>query len=290
MGDCIFCGKPAGWFKTAHEECRQADSERIQAEVAENSRLQALQQAFAADLKQKIKAGQLVAVDAAISDEVAEGRLSFENRKNILVRIWAGLLEEFLEDGALTDDEESLLTRTKDRFQLSEADLNRKGAYGRFVKAAILSAVLKGETPNVALADGYGANLQQSETPVWSFSGVEYLEDRIRRQMVGGSQGVSLRVMKGVYYRVGAFKGEPVSTTQRVHVDTGKLLLTTKHLYFIGPAKSTRIPYSKVVSFEPYSNGFGLMRDAASAKPQLFLVDDPWFAYNLVTNLASRGG
>lgn len=29
-----------------------------------------------------------------------------------------------------------------------------------------------------------------------------------------------------------------------------------------------------------------LMRDAASAKPQIFITGDGWFTYNLVTNLA----
>jgi len=46
------------------------------------------------------------------------------------------------------------------------------------------------------------------------------------------------------------------------------------------------VPYSKIVSFTPYSDGIGIQRDAASAKPQTFVTGDGWFIYNLVVNLA----
>ena len=44
--------------------------------------------------------------------------------------------------------------------------------------------------------------------------------------------------------------------------------------------------YDKIVDFEPYSDGFGIMREAQTAKPQFFRTGDGWFAYNLATNLA----
>jgi len=39
----------------------------------------------------------------------------------------------------------------------------------------------------------------------------------------------------------------------------------------------------------PYSDGIGIHRDAASAKPQIFVTGDGWFTYNLVVNLAAEG-
>jgi hypothetical protein len=129
-------------------------------------------------------------------------------------------------------------------------------------------------------------NLQKGEQIVWAFPAADYLEDKTKRQYVGGSQGVSVRIMKGVDYRVGAFKGQPVERTERVHIDTGWVVITNKHIYFAGSARSLRIPYSKVVSFLPFDDGIGIIRDAANAKPQIFVTGDGWFSYNLVTNLA----
>ena len=44
--------------------------------------------------------------------------------------------------------------------------------------------------------------------------------------------------------------------------------------------------YDQIVDFEPFSDGFSIMRDAQTAKPQAFKTGDGWFAYNLAVNLA----
>ena len=129
-------------------------------------------------------------------------------------------------------------------------------------------------------------HFQKGEQVVWAFLGAQFLEDKVRRQFVGGSRGVSIRVMKGVYYRVGAFKGHTIERTERVLVDTGALVVTQKNLYFAGPRKALRVPFSKIISFEPFDDGIGILREAATAKPQVFVTGDGWFTYNLVVNLA----
>ncbi len=103
---------------------------------------------------------------------------------------------------------------------------------------------------------------------------------------MGGSHGVSVKIMKGVYYRTSAFKGRPVETSSLDLMDVGKLGITTKYIYFVGSKKSFRVPYKKVVNFVPYSDGIGLFRDAANAKQQVFKSGDGWFLFNLVANLA----
>ena len=48
--------------------------------------------------------------------------------------------------------------------------------------------------------------------------------------------------------------------------------------------------YHPIVSFEPYEDGFGIMRDAQTAKPKAFRTGDGWFPYNLAVNLAQMQG
>ncbi len=79
-----------------------------------------------------------------------------------------------------------------------------------------------------------------------------------------------------------------VKIPETIHIDTGLLGITTKHIYFTGPLKSFRIKYIKIVSFELFSDGIGVHRDAQTAKPQLFTTGDGWFTYNLITNLAKN--
>ena len=59
---------------------------------------------------------------------------------------------------------------------------------------------------------------------------------------------------------------------ERVSHGAGLMVVTNKHLYYHG-AKAFRIPFSKIVSYEPFSNGIGITRDAANAKMQTFVTD-----------------
>ena len=107
---------------------------------------------------------------------------------------------------------------------------------------------------------------------------VDYLETVVRRERRGTSHGVSIRVARGLYYSPGQFRSRPIEWEE-----TG---LTTKHLYFSGPKKKFRVRYDKILASGPYQDGFGIMRDAQTAKPQSFVTGDGWFAYNLAVNLA----
>ena len=107
----------------------------------------------------------------------------------------------------------------------------------------------------------------KSETLVWVIGGVGYLETVVRRERRGTSHGVSIRVAKGLYYRPSTFRSRPIEWEETVHADTGLRELTTKHVYFAGSRKRFRVRYDRIVSFDPYDDGFGIMRDAQTAKP-----------------------
>jgi len=281
LGNCKYCGKPAGFLRSKHAECEEENRKRDYA--IQNANAQILSEALGA-----ISGTDTFSIlEARITELEQANRISSDQRKPVLIRAWEKSVDGFLEDGILDASEEKRLVEFRDHFGLSQADLNSNGALTKTAKAGVLRDVLDGKIPERVSVDGsLPVNLQKGEIVVWAFPNSKYLEDKTRRQFVGGSQGVSVRVMKGVYYRVGAFKGEAVESTERGHVDTGWVVVTTKNLYFAGPRKSLRVPYPKIVSFEPFSDGVGIMRDAATAKPQIFVTGDGWFTYNLVTNLS----
>lgn len=292
MGDCVFCGKPAGIFKSRHKECALADEA---AKAKERERVVSLEreqadfvQASLEDAFLTVKnGGDLAALEMRLLDAVAAEKLDRAQMSEMFVKAWEKSVDAFLDDGLLDPEEESKLAKCQERFLLTQEKLNRNGKFMRVAKSGILRRVMAGEIPSNVDVDHQGmVNLQRGETLVWLFNRAQYLEDIVRKQVVGRSQGMSFRIMSGVYYRVGGFKGESISTLERKNLGTGVLLVTDKNLYFVGPGKTTRIPYSKVVSFTPYSDAVGLMRDTLSAKPQFFVVDDAWFAFNLITNLA----
>lgn len=274
MGDCVYCRKPAGLFRSKHQECEQI----------KNSGTAQIRAAIASSLTDP---EQIRALPGRARDVADKSFVSTYEIKEIVVDTFSTTLDGFLEDGVLDSSEEQKLMELAKAFSLDQADLDKSGAYTKVVKSAVLRDVMNGEFPErITISESLPINFQKGEKIIWVFQNTEYLEDKNKRHYVGGSQGVGIRVMKGVYYRVGSFKGQAINTTERVHVDTGILVLTNKHMYFSGPSKSLRLPYAKIVSFQPFSDGVGIIRDAATAKPQIFVTGDGWFSYNLAANLA----
>ena len=129
-------------------------------------------------------------------------------------------------------------------------------------------------------------NLMKSEKLVWVMQDVDYIETVVRRERRGSSHGLSIRVARGVYYRPSSFRSRVIEKEETVRQDTGLLGFTTKHIYFPGPKTKFRVRYDRIVDFEPYDDGFGIMKDNQTAKPQVFQTGDGWFSYNLAVNLA----
>jgi hypothetical protein len=121
---------------------------------------------------------------------------------------------------------------------------------------------------------------------VWGFANTQYAEEKVYKEYVGGSQGISVRIMEGVYYRTGGYRGHTVEEECLTIIDTGELILTDKNVYFVGPKRSLRIPYSKIISYRPYRDGVDITRDTANAKAQTFITGDGPFTYSLLINLS----
>lgn len=276
MHPCPYCGESSGLFHTFHAECKQKHDVGVGAMVGTATK--AARTGEHLDQLQ-VELGK-IARDSLVKDAEIQAAL---------VSGWEAALDCALADNALTADEEQHLVFYSQKLGLSREDLNRNGAWNRLAMASTLRQILEGKVPPAPTVDGnLPFNFLKTESLIWVCQNVRYLEDRTRRQYVGGYQGMSVRVMKGVYYHAGGFKGHPVESTTRAEVDHGLLAITTKNLYFEGNTKRFRIPYLKVVSFEPYSDGIGVQLDAASAKPQSFITGEGWFVYNAVVNLAKR--
>lgn len=274
MGKCTFCGEDAGLFRSRHGECQKRRDSAL-SEILGRATDSATGDADIEDLPVRL---QLLASQNFVSDTELRATLikGFENAVDVI-----------LDDHSVSEDEEVHLDAFAGAFGLKRRELEAGGAPDRIAKGIILRKTSEGQIPvppeNV---DDLPFNFQKSERCVWVFYDVEFFEETTKTRFEGGSTGVSLRVAKGLYVRQSAFRGHPVVTSELSHLDSGVLALTTKHLYFAGSRKSHRTPYTKIVSFRPHTDGLGVQRDAARAKPQVYTLEDGWFAFNLVRNLA----
>ena len=198
---------------------------------------------------------------------------------------FGALIDKALADHLLTEAEEEKVIGLLREFNLTVNDLPPEIGE-RFIKCAILRELAAGRAPErVNVTGDLPLNLGREEKIIWVFQDVTYFTTRSRTQYVGGSHGASIRVMKGVYYRVGAFKGEPVRTEYLSEEGNGSLTITNKAIYFYASPKFVKLNPKKIIAVETFSDGISITRDAANAKPQTFKLDDPWFAANVITKL-----
>lgn len=98
----------------------------------------------------------------------------------------------------------------------------------------------------------------------------EALEDRSRTVRVGyHGPSARVRLAKGVYYNLGSMNVARQTETYQHSFGIGALCMTNKRLLWISPAKSISTNLSSIVRYDPYSDGFRVMK--GTGKPLLFL-------------------
>ena len=278
MAKCDLCGQEAGLLRKRHKECEatlQTGKSEIVALVAQSV----------------LASPDLPSLQVRLAEIGQRSFLTQADQKHLIIEAWQKAVDQALEDDILSSEEEESLMGFADSLFLTRDDLDESGAFSRVVKVAVIRDILEGTLPRrMSFMGELPFNFQKGENLVWVSSDATYYEQRMRTHYEGGYQGVSVRVAKGLYYRVGGFRGRPVSTAQMVNSGTGPLGITDRHIYFAGPTKAFRVKYDKIVSFTAYSDGIGIQRDAQSAKPQVFVTGDGWFTYNLISNLAKASG
>ena len=192
-----------------------------------------------------------------------------------------------LEDRVISEDEEDALSRYLDYFGIEQAQADRSGALTTLAQAGAIRDVTEGVDPSTT-EHSESHPVQPDEVRE---AGLDVSECRLPRRC--HTQGDARQLTRthdprcpGIYYRPSAFKSRVVEWDETVRLDTGLMGLTTKHIYFAGDTKRFRVRYDRIVAFEPYSDGIGIMREAQTAKPQTFITNDGWFTYNMATNLA----
>lgn len=193
------------------------------------------------------------------------------------------------------EEAERLRQQREEERRRQQAEEARAVAERKARLNAFLEKVDQGFLPKVSVNTPF--RTLRTEKLVCCWQNVVYLKQQTKTEYVGGSQGMSFRVMKGVSYRVGGSRGQKQETVSFVPTDMGTFGITTKHLYFAtnrpSEGKSFRVRLDKIVSVHAAEHGIFFMRDTASAKPEAFttdgLIEGP-FISALIETLSDRYG
>jgi hypothetical protein len=190
--------------------------------------------------------------------------LRADARQRFKVTLLRELAQRMLDDQRVSDSEMGALEQVSNAFEASLSELG--GLQDRLHRARQLSLMELGQFTPIASA---AVILRQGERAFWQASATALEEKVLQRQYVGGSQGVSIRVMKGVTYRVGSTRGHTVEKTGIVEVGRGTLTITDQRFVFVSPQRTVELPYSKVVGLQGFRDGLSV-NTSSQAKPLTF--------------------
>ncbi|MEW6276193.1 MAG: hypothetical protein AB1556_13925 [Bacillota bacterium] len=271
---CADCGKELSFWSRLFPSsrklcpgCKNARREKIKQYVSKLNEFGADRYLTPAEERELAALQQSL----GLSDEdLKEARRTLANlrqsTKNFDLARYEEKLRQVGEDGYLEPQEEAELNALKEELGLSDEEI--APTCGQLIRLKRLTAIKNGKLPVLA-AD---ILLKKGELCHFEVS-CDLVEEKSRTRYVGGSQGVSFRIAKGVYYRVGGFKGERVVDTYKQVTDSGTLYITNKRVVFAGTKKNVTYPLNKIVNFVKYRDAVQFQKEN-EARPKYFLIKE----------------
>lgn len=197
-------------------------------------------------------------------------------------KIIKALLIHELSGQPLSQEIEDKIYQFMEHFNTKSDDLDFQ-TKELIVKGCIVRDLLAGNpNPKVQVPD-MPFNLKKDEKLIYAFQ-IPVKEVVTKKERIAGSRGVSIRVMKGVYYHMGGSKGQTIETKVNQSLGICSVAVTNQYIYIMSAETSFRIAFNKIVSI--YNNGDSIIiyRDGAKNNPLMLEYNDTWFLYNILQN------
>jgi len=278
MGNCTYCHTKAGLFKDAHETCiKNADAAR-----------EGLRTLLADAITSGKHPGD---VEAQIVTLKNSGRLDDADAQAVMLKAIDKVTLTLAQNTPNSPDEcDRIMSFYSATDKTWHDDVKSKVSWSGYVSllhSGTLYEVLHRQIPYQNREAFSDFRLGKDEHPILRRLATlaEYKTVSTGRSY----QSVGLPIGGGMYYRVGT------STPQRqqtglMPVDEGVMVITTQAIIFSGQTRNFRLPYSSILRFEPFDDGFGVHENQGGGKvfiPALLgTMDEGWYFYNLVSALS----
>lgn len=205
-------------------------------------------------------------------DEVKSANKELEKLRSLTseknIEICNQKVADICSKGQISQEDETELAEILSSFGISELNLPENTRQD-LIDVRMLTVLAHGALP-ILQAD---ILLKQGEMCHFATS-AQLLEESTKTRYVGGSSGVSFRIVKGVTFRTGSFKGTPIRESYKKITDSGVLYVTNKKVTFIGNRKNATYPINKIIHITKYSDGIQFQKENES-KMRIFLIGRP---------------
>jgi hypothetical protein len=204
---------------------------------------------------------------AQISARQTELGLADEDLRKVRVQAYNAAFWAAKNDGVVTRQEEKELTKLQQFLKIPESEIAKTKK--ELARLRLINEIESGNLPSTSVTN---LILQKGEIAHWCEAG-DIMEERVvSRRYQGGSQGVSVRIAKGVSYRIGSHRGHLITDTAVIPVSSGELIVTNKRVVFRGDNKSFSLRFDKLLDVHFFRNAVRVTGD--KGKPHLVQFDD----------------
>ena len=192
--------------------------------------------------------------------------------KKPLFKLYSKLFQEYESDKELNDKEMENLERVRNGFGLTKDDVYYDDTVLPYVYVNQLRKT--GELPVAKITIDTPINLKKDEVPHFAtYASLGELKS-VRVGYQPGSRGVSIRLMKGVSYRVGSHRGHVIKEDKIVEKSRGALIVSNKRLPLvpIHGNKQVSIPIEKISLYRCSENYLELYKEGRE-KPYFFSIN-----------------
>lgn len=178
--------------------------------------------------------------------------------------------QNIISDGKITDEEKEALEDLMKYFKVSQKDF--KFDQKSFNKFYTLGLIDKGILPEIQQHD-IDIIFKKGEILHWGCTGALRKYQRVTNRINYSGPIASIKIMKGVRYRMGSIGYSTSSSEYLINEDTGVFWLTNQRIGFRGNRKNFVFPYTKIHAFELTKDGLTILKDGRE-KPYIVGLDD----------------
>lgn len=187
-------------------------------------------------------------------------------RRAVLTPLVASTFEEAFRDRRYSPEEEAEIERFAQNFDvdLSLSDETRQ----HLRRFRWLWNVEHGTLTPVPV----DINLQRNEQCHYVTDATSVTTKSVTRRVNYHGPTARIRIMRGVYYRLGSIAVQPVKVEHEV-LEDGRLFITSKRVIFMGERKNQTFRLTSLLGFTPYTDGLELQK--SRGRNPIFRVKDP---------------
>jgi len=192
----------------------------------------------------------------ALQSQYAALDLTLDDLSKMRVQVYVHALRAAKADGQITAQEEQDLHQIQSFLKIPDEQIHASKV--ELARLRLLAELQAGNPPTIHAPN---VILQRAEVPHWSEPAALLEERVVGRRYVGGSSGLSIRIMKGVSYRVGQSRGALVTDTATLAVSHGDFVVTSRRVLFRGDRKSFNYRLDKLLDAQVFKDGVRITGD-----------------------------